>query len=114
MLLRLLNTSESIAFTEFSEPTRKNLETLSSQSIGAVKVVYDDESSNPSTSNKSSNGSSNEPFNGCSKESTSNGSSDGSFNVELFGFVGAVRLMLDATPHQRYHALLLLGETKLI
>ncbi len=106
-ICRLLNTSESIAFTEFTDPTRKNIETLSAEFVGAVKVVFDDGSSSVVLDNGSTNvelddGSPNVELD------------DGSPNVELLGFVGHLRLMLDANQHQRYHALLVLGENKLI
>ena len=69
-----------MAFTEFSETSRQNLEELSNAAVGVVNVIFD----------------------------------DGLLSFDVLGFVGHRRVQLDATEHQRYHALLILGEKKLI
>ena len=43
MFSRLLHTEDSIPFSDFSESTKKGLETLSSESIGPIKVIYESE-----------------------------------------------------------------------
>ena len=40
---RLLHTEDSIPFSDFSESTKRDLEALSSESIGPIKVVYENE-----------------------------------------------------------------------
>jgi len=40
---RLLQTEDSIPFSDFSESMKNELETLSKESIGPIKVVYENE-----------------------------------------------------------------------
>ena len=39
---------------------------------------------------------------------------DGVNSVDVLGYVGRQRVLLDATEHQRYHALLIVGLKKLL
>ena len=41
--LRLLASTESVSFDDFSDPTREKLEKISKDAVGVVNVVFDDD-----------------------------------------------------------------------